>query len=119
MPTPAEAEAVIENYFEAWNACQTERIRELVANPVVRHYAGKTISMNVDEQLTRIKDRHAKSKPDFQPLIRHSDGTYVTVIWNCAYADGKKTCGSETFKVVDGRIAEVWNPLTIDEGNWA
>lgn len=119
MPTPAEAEAVIENYFTAWNACETEKIRELVADPVVRHYAGKTISMTADEQLERIKARHAKNVPHFQPLIRHSDGTYVTVIWNNNYANGESTCGSETFKVVNGRITDVWNPLTIDIGNWA
>ena len=119
MPTPQEAEAVIQNYFEAWNACELDRIREIVADPVVRHYAGKTISMTADEQLARIQARHDKTKPDFQPLIRHSDGTYVTVIWNCHYANGDTTCGSETFKVVDGRITDVWNPLTIDSGTWA
>lgn len=119
VATPEQAEAVIDAYFRAWNACDTDRIAKITANPVIRHYAGKTVQMTHAEQIARIKARHAKDAPDFQPVIRHSDGTYVTAIWNNTYASGKQTCGSETFKVVDGIITDVWNPLSIDEGNWA
>jgi hypothetical protein len=120
MTKQRTAEEVIELYFErAWNACEAELVRDICANPVIRHYADKTLEMRHDEQIERIRQRHATNVPNFKAIIRTSDGTHVTTVWNNVYANGEKTCGIEVFKVIDGRITDVWNPVTIDKGNWA
>ncbi len=51
----------------------------------------------------------------------HDDGTMVTVAWNgnSTQKNGKSYvyCGIEVFRVVDGRIVEIWNSRETS-GHW-
>lgn len=115
--TPNE---VVTIYCEqAWNECKTDLIREICANPVVRHYADRIQTMDHEAQIARIQERHATAKPKFAGVIQFSEGDYVAYVWNNMTAQGARKCGIEIFRVVKGRITEVWNPSTIDEGHWA
>ncbi len=104
---------------QAWNESRAELVREICANPITRHYSGGTKQLSHDEQIERINQVNAEKGPKFSEVCRFTDGIYVTSIWNNTYANGKTTCGIEVFKVVDGRITDVWNPRTYEEGSWA
>lgn len=104
---------------QAWNQSRAELVRELCANPITRHYAGGTTQLSHDEQIARITKVNAEKGPQFSEVCRFTDGVYVTSVWNNTYAHGGTTCGIEVFKVVDGRITDVWNPKTYEEGTWA
>ena len=49
----------------------------------------------------------------FDTVVLHDDGTMVTVNWNgrSTQRDGRsfEYCGIEVFRVVDGKIVEIWN----------
>lgn len=115
--TPNE---IVTIYCErAWNDCETDLIREICANPVIRHYAGRTQEMDHDSQIARIRERHVSAKPRFTGIVQFSEGPYVAYVWNNETAQGAKKSGIEIFKIEDGKIVEVWNPSTVDEGHWA
>lgn len=115
--TPNE---VVTLYCEkAWNECQTDLIREITADPVVRHYAGRIQTMDHDTQIARIQDRHKTARPRFDGIIQFAEGPWVAYVWNNTTEQGGKKSGIEIFKVEEGRITEVWNPSTVDEGHWA
>ena len=129
------ADEVVRKYtYEIWNEGKVELIRELTANPLIRHDANKVTQLTHDEQIERIKSVVIAMNPIFENVIQSSDGIYVTAVFQCttkpkagatdgnAWIDeeaktAKSGCGIEVFKVVDGRITDVWNCKTM-EGLW-
>jgi len=108
--TPRE---LIEIYwYEIWNKGNVELIREICGDPMVRHDPGKTTRMSHEQQIERVRNQVAASKPRFTHEILVCDDTYATSIWNMWSTSEKfpRMCGIETFKAVDGRLTECWNP---------
>lgn len=136
------ADQVVTRYTdEIWNKGNLELIRELCADPITRHEAGKVVLVSQDEQIRRISAVRTAMQPFFENVIQASDGTYVAAAYQCRTKpwpdDGaeipdspwidddfkdnpaaKSGCGIEIFKVVDGRITDVWNHPVM-EGVWA
>lgn len=100
-----------------WDERRPELIYELCADPIVRHYSGKRVEMTHKEQIARIEGL-ADKKFKFEDVVWHDDGTFVTHVWNAVGDGGKQVwSGTEVFKVVDGRITEVWN-APYGEAHW-
>lgn len=119
--TKPHAQVLLERYWEeASNQGQYELIRELCADPIIRHDpAGQTTPLTHDEQIARVKFGREDFGAHITRLITHADDTYVTSIWEITseVGEGTELCGIEVFKVVDGRLAECWN-APYGDGKW-
>lgn len=110
--SPAE---VVRLYnFELWSERKVEWADRLIADQVTRHYIGRSEVLTKEESVERIK-RGWKHIPELQFTLHHiiPNGNMVAIVWeaNGKEKDGKDIVmsGIEVFKVIDGKICEVWN----------
>ena len=109
---------------ELWNQGHYDRIKDIVATPLRRHYPGKCEEL--DHQM--IVDRFNFFSTQFENMKFYSkfdvcDGKYVTSVWETTAVrlkDGVRvwTAGIEVFKIDQGLITDVWNGHAQD-GQWA
>ncbi len=107
--TPRE---VIDLYWnEVWNKGNAELIREICADPMVRHDVGRVTYMSHEDQIARVKHGHELMKPHFTHEVLVADDTYASSVWNMTSAVDPelKICSIETFKVENGRFVACWN----------
>ena len=139
MPAP-EPRDIVASYIErVWNLGDSSAVVEYCADPYVRHDAGRSRVMSHAEQLERVTGEQAAGTAadgrslHFETLLLAGDGRDVTWVWNMTgrtgtelaesgveaevVGDELRICGIEVFRVVDGRIAEVWNSPPM-AGHW-
>jgi ketosteroid isomerase-like protein len=120
---PGSARATVERYLDVlYNERRLDLIPELIADPTWRHKAGEVRSLTLAETIERLQ-----ATLDLCPVLRfdtvvlHDDGTMVTVNWNgsSTQLDGRafEYCGIEVFRVVQGKIVEIWNSRETG-GHW-
>ena len=103
---------------QAWTEGRDDWIPELCADPIVRHDANREVRLSHAEQRARMRHNYEELRPVFEEVVLAGDDEYVTLVWNVTGRDPAwKLCGIEVFRVVDGRIAEVWNSTYMD-GRW-
>src|ERR1019366_8156799 len=108
----ASAREIVRIYNDVlWNEVRTDLVEKICANPMVRHDPNKSTTLSHQEQIERIESGAKQLKgPKFDPKILAGDDTYVTLVWDMTAQDGDdKLCGIEVFKMVDGKITDVWN----------
>ena len=111
------AREVVELYnFVVWNERDFALADELMGDTVIRHEVGESQTLTHEEAVQRIVDYWAlfeKLRFDLNLVVAGDDGEHVAVVYQSPMElkDGTKTdVGSmEIFRVVDGRIVEVWN----------
>lgn len=117
----SKAQVVLERYWEeASNQGNYELIRELCADPIVRHDPeGKSTQLSHDEQIARVKMGREDMGVHIDRVITHADDTYVTSIWEITSEkhENMNLCGIEVFKVEDGKLAHCWN-APYGNGKW-
>jgi hypothetical protein len=114
--TPRE---LIEIYRErVYNSGEVELVREVCANPIIRHDPNCITALNHDEQIARVL-RSVALKPLFTHRVLHADSRFVTSVWNMASRDGRdiQLCGIEVFEAQDGRFTRCWNS-GYEKGAW-
>ncbi len=114
--TPRE---LIQIYWERiYNAGEVELIREVCADPIVRHDPNCVTMLSHDEQITRVL-RSVATKPLFTHRVLHADDRYVTSVWNMVSRDGRniQLCGIEVFEAENGRFTRCWNSAYA-KGSW-
>jgi Phosphotransferase enzyme family len=114
--TPRE---LIEIYWdEVYNNCRTDLIREVCADPIIRHDAESVTPLSHDEQIERV-ERSLRIKPYFTHRVLHADDRFVTSVWNMDSRNGSgvKLCGIEVFEAHEGRFTRCWNS-TYMKGFW-
>ena len=96
---------------EVWNKGNVEFVREICADPMVRHEAGKRVELSHDQQVERLRKTLSSHTPRFTSEFLVADDTHVVTVWNMTSASEKfpRMCGMEVFRVRDGRLAECWN----------
>jgi hypothetical protein len=108
--TPRE---LIELYWnEVWNKGRVELIPEICADPMIRHDVGRVTRMSHADQIARVRDGHDMMKPAFTHEVLVSDAEVASSVWNMTghmHGEPIAICGIETFRVIDGRLAECWN----------
>lgn len=115
--TPRE---LIEIYWtEVWNNRKADLIRELCADPIVRHDPNSTTELSLEDQVARVQQQSETAEPYFEHEVLCADDTYVTSVWNMHTRKGKRVelCGIEVFKAVDGKFTDCWNSSYI-AGRW-
>jgi predicted SnoaL-like aldol condensation-catalyzing enzyme len=111
------AREVVELYnLVVWNERNFGLADELMGETVIRHEVGEATTLTHEQAVQRIIDHWAMFDTirfDLNLVVAGDDGEHVAIVYQSPMElkDGTKTdVGSmEIFRVVDGRIAEVWN----------
>jgi predicted SnoaL-like aldol condensation-catalyzing enzyme len=111
------AREVVELYnLVVWNECDFALAEELMGDTVIRHEVGEATTLTHSQAVQRIVDHWAMFETirfDLNLVVAGDDGEHVAIVYQSPMElkDGTKTeVGSmEIFRVIDGRITEVWN----------
>ncbi|HTH84428.1 ester cyclase [Mycobacterium sp.] len=111
------AREVVELYnLVVWNERNFDLADELMGDTVIRHEVGEAQTLSHEQAVQRVVDNWAmfdKLRFDLNLVVAGDDGEHVAIVYQSPMElkDGTKTSvGSmEIFRVVEGRITEVWN----------
>jgi predicted SnoaL-like aldol condensation-catalyzing enzyme len=117
MTATRTAREVVELYnLVVWNECNIELAEELLGDNVIRHEVGEARTLTHAQAVARVSDmwQHVESLHfDLKLVIADGDGEHVAIVYHSTIAtsDGTQThiASIEVFRVVAGRITEVWN----------
>jgi predicted SnoaL-like aldol condensation-catalyzing enzyme len=120
------AREVVELYnLVVWNEPDFALAEELMGDTVVRHEVGEANTLTHEEAVQRIVDMWEVSDElrfDLNLVVAGDDGEHVAIVYESPIRlkDGTETTiGSmEIFRVIDGRITEVWN-CGYQQGVWS
>jgi predicted SnoaL-like aldol condensation-catalyzing enzyme len=112
--TPRE---VVELYnLVVWNERDFALAEELMGDTVIRHEVGEALTLTHRQAVQRIVEHWEmfdKVRFDLNVVVAGDDGEHVAIVYGSSMElkDGSRIdVGSmEIFRVVDGRITEVWN----------
>ena len=112
--TPRE---VVELYnLVVWNERDFALAEELMGDTVIRHEVGEAVTLTRRQAVQRIVEHWAMFDEvcfDLNLVVAGDDGEHVAIVYQSTMTakDGTRIdIGSlEIFRVVDGRITEVWN----------
>ena len=111
------AREVVELYnLVVWNEKNFALADELMGDTVIRHEVGEATTLTHEQAVQRIVDMWAMFDTlrfDLNLVVAGDDGEHVAIVYESPMElkDGTATTISsmEIFRVVDGRITEVWN----------
>jgi predicted SnoaL-like aldol condensation-catalyzing enzyme len=111
------AREVVELYnLVVWNKRDFALAGELMGDSVIRHDVGEAHILTHEQAVQRIVDMWAlfdEIRFDLKLVVAGDDGEFVTIVYESPMTpkDGSEITISsmEIFRVVDGRITEVWN----------
>jgi predicted SnoaL-like aldol condensation-catalyzing enzyme len=111
------AREVVELYnLVVWNERNFALADELMGDTVIRHDVGEVHTLTHEEAVKRIVDTcemFDEIRFDLNLVVVGDDGEYVAIVYESPMTlkNGAETTISsmEIFRVVDGRITEVWN----------
>ena len=111
------AREVVELYnLVVWNERNFDLADELMGATVIRHEVGEATTLTHEQAVDRIVDHWAmfdKLRFELNLVVAGDEGEHVAIVYQSPMElkDGTNTTISsmEIFRVVDGRIIEVWN----------
>jgi predicted SnoaL-like aldol condensation-catalyzing enzyme len=115
------ARDVVELYnLVVWNECDLALAEELFADNVIRHEVGEAHTLTREQAVNRVKDvweMFDKLRFDLDIVIAGDDGEHVAIVYDSTMTTKDETetntetkvASIEVFRVVDGKITEVWN----------
>jgi predicted SnoaL-like aldol condensation-catalyzing enzyme len=120
------AREVVELYnLVVWNERNFALADELLGESVIRHEVGEANTLTHAQAVQRVVDHWSmfdKVRFDLNLVVAGDDSEHVAIVYESPLMlkDGTETTiGSmEIFRVVDGRITEVWN-CGYKQGVWA
>jgi predicted SnoaL-like aldol condensation-catalyzing enzyme len=120
------AREVVELYnLVVWNQRDFALAEELMGDTVTRHDVGEATVLTHEEAVQRIVhhwEMFETIRFDLNLVVAGDDGVHVVIVYESPMKlkDGTETTISsmEIFRVVDGRITEVWN-CGYKQGVWA
>ena len=119
------ARTVVELYnLVVWNERNIDLADELLADSVIRHEVGGARRLTHAEAVQRVVDMWLLADSlrfDLNVVIEGEDGEHVAIVYDSTITtkDGTQTniASIEVFRVVDGKITEVWN-CGYQQGVW-
>jgi predicted SnoaL-like aldol condensation-catalyzing enzyme len=117
---------VVELYnLVVWNEHNLDLAEELFADNVIRHDVGEAHALTRAQAVQRVADvwqLFDSLRFDLNIVIASDDGEHVAIVYDSTMStsDGTKTnvASMEVFRVVAGRITEVWN-CGYKQGVWS
>ena len=100
--------------LELYNERRLDLAPELLGDPQTRHAPGETKVLNLTDNVARLQHLFDLCPVmRFDPKVVVANGDLVSVCWDgtTTQANGKsyQFAATETFRVIDGRIVEIWN----------
>ena len=125
MTATRTAREVVELYnLVVWNERNIDLAEELLADTVIRHEVGQAHTLSHAQAVQRVADmwRLVDSLHfDLNIVVAGDDGEHVAIVYDSTMTtkDGTETnvASIEVFRVVDGKITEVWN-CGYQQGVW-
>lgn len=124
-PTRTAREVVEAYNLVVWNQRDFALAEDLMGDTVIRHDVGEATVLTHQQAVHRIVhhwDMFETIRFDLNLVVAGDDGEHVAIVYQSPMKlkDGTETTvGSmEIFRVVDGRIIEVWN-CGYKQGVWA
>jgi predicted SnoaL-like aldol condensation-catalyzing enzyme len=123
--TVRTAREVVELYnLVVWNECDLDLAEELFGDSVIRHEVGEAHTLTHAQAVQRVADmwqHFDRMQFDLNLVIAGDNGEHVAIVYDSTMTtkDGTETnvASIEVFRVVAGRIAEVWN-CGYQQGVW-
>ena len=120
------AREVVEQYnLVVWNMRDFALAEELLGDSVIRHDVGESTTLTHAQAVARVVDHWDMFETirfDLNLVVAGDDGEHVAVVYQSPMKlkDGTETtiASMEIFRVVGGRITEVWN-CGYKQGVWA
>ena len=121
MAATRTAREVVELYnLVVWNEGNLDLAEELLADTVIRHEVGEAHTLTHAQAVQRVADMWQLVDSlhfDLNIVIAGDDGEHVAIVYDSTMtaSDGTEThtqtkiASIEVFRVVDGKITEVWN----------
>ena len=117
MTAARTAREVVELYnLVVWNECDIELAEELFGDTVIRHEVGEARTLTHAQAVARVSDMWQQVESlhfDLNVVIANEDGEHVAIVYDSTITtgDGSEThiASIEVFRVVAGKITEVWN----------
>ncbi|HUE32047.1 MAG TPA: ester cyclase [Mycobacterium sp.] len=121
MGATRAAREVVELYnLVVWNECDLALAEELFADTVIRHEVEEAHTLTREQAVNRVRDiweMFDKLRFELNVVIAGDDGEHVAIVYDSTMTtkDGTETntetkvASIEVFRVVDGKITEVWN----------
>ncbi len=121
MAASRTAREVVELYnLVVWNERNLELAEELFADNVIRHEVGEAHALTRAQAVQRVADVWQlmdSLRFDLNIVIASDDGEHVAIVYDSTMTtiDGTETnteikiASMEVFRVVAGKITEVWN----------
>jgi predicted SnoaL-like aldol condensation-catalyzing enzyme len=117
MAANRTAREVVELYnLVVWNEHNLDLAQELFADNVIRHDVGEAHALTRAQAVQRVADvwqLFDSLRFDLNIVIADDDGEHVAIVYDSTMSasDGTATnvASMEVFRVVAGRITEVWN----------
>ncbi len=111
------AREVVEQYnLVVWNDRDFALAEELIGDSVIRHDVGEVHTLTHEEAVQRVAshwDMVESIRFDLNLVVAGDDGEHVAIVYQSPMTlkgGTETTVGSiEIFRVIDGRITEVWN----------
>lgn len=122
--TSASPRTVVERYnYELWNDQDYSVATEIIGSELVRNTPGGRTMQTHEEAVQRIRDLWGGVKSvHFTLLHIVADDELCSIVYQADIANHDDTsdyiAAIEVFRVVNGRIVEVWNPCTYDHDRW-
>ena len=125
-PAARSARKVVELHnLVVWNECDLDLAEELIGETIVRHEVGEAHTLTHAEAVKRVADVWQlvdSLRFDLNIVIDGGDGEHVAIVYesNITDRDGGQTniASIEVFRVLDGKITEVWN-CGYKQGVWS
>jgi predicted SnoaL-like aldol condensation-catalyzing enzyme len=120
------AREVVELYnLVVWNERNFDLADELMSESVIRHEVGEAQILTHQQAVQRVVDNWEmfdELRFDLNLVVAGDDGEHVAIVYQSPMTlrDGTETAvaSMEIFRVVDGRITEVWN-CGYKQGVWS
>jgi predicted SnoaL-like aldol condensation-catalyzing enzyme len=117
MAATRTAREVVELYnLVVWNECNIDLAEELLADNVIRHEVGEAHTLTHAQAVQRVADvwqLFDSLRFELNIVIEGDDGEHFAIVYDSTMTtdDGTQTnvASIEVFRVVDGKITEVWN----------
>ncbi|OMC10863.1 ester cyclase [Mycobacterium sp. SP-6446] len=117
MAAVRTAREVVELYnLVVWNERDLTLAEELFADNVIRHEVGEAHTLTREQAVNRVKDLWElfdSLRFDLNIVVAGDDGEHVAIVYDSTMTTkdgtGTNVASIEVFRVVDGKIIEVWN----------
>jgi predicted SnoaL-like aldol condensation-catalyzing enzyme len=119
----ASTRDVVRRYsLELWNERRFELGRELLAEPIIRHAPTELVVLSQQQAIDRVREMwQTVEHVEFTLLHTIVDGEYCAIVYRADMrlpgGDTDAIASIEVFRVVAGRIVEVWNNAH-EHGRW-